>query len=66
MSLRQGAAGHRVTKEGFQAEPLLLADPDAGVRQHIIENLGKGVRSSRGVWGGAKSPPTPACNSPSS
>lgn len=45
MTPRQGAAGHRVTKEGFQAEPLLVAEPDAGVRQHIVEDLGKGVRS---------------------
>lgn len=32
----------RITEEGFQAEPLLLADPDAGVGERVIENLGKG------------------------
>lgn len=40
-----GCGGVSVTEEGFQAEPLLLADPEAGVGECVVEDLGKGVRS---------------------
>lgn len=43
----------RVTKEGFQVEPLLLADPDASVGKRVVEDLGKRMRSSGAVRGGA-------------
>lgn len=50
----------RVTKEGFQAEPLLLADSDAGVGERVVEDLGKGVRSGGAVQG-ERCAPQPLC-----
>lgn len=53
----------RVTKEGFQVEPLLLADPDASVGKRVIEDLGKRMRSSGAVRGEERCDPQPLCPS---
>lgn len=49
-----------VTEEGFQAEPLLLADPEAGVGECVVEDLGKGVRSGGAMSEERCARPTPS------